>query len=104
MKLGNLFTSIKTETKPQTPVKKAENQTAPNTMAAQAAATDRVELSSNSMDVQKMQGILRQIPDVRLAKVQDLKEQINNGAYQVDPYRVADKMLTDLLSEQVSVI
>ena len=32
-------------------------------------------------------------------KVQALKAQIESGDYQVDPYRVADKMLMNLLSE-----
>ena len=104
MKLGNLFTSIKTESKPQTPLKKAETIAAPQSSPAQAQATDRVELSGNSMDVRKMKGILLNTPDVRLEKVQALQEQINNGAYQVDPYKVADKMLAALLAEQVPVI
>jgi negative regulator of flagellin synthesis FlgM len=99
MKLGNLFTSIKTEAKPQTPVKRAQNETAPKNAPAQAPAADRVELSGNSLDVQKMKGILQHLPEVRLEKVQALKEQISNGAYQVDPYQVADKMLTALLTE-----
>ena len=32
-------------------------------------------------------------------RVQALKEQIERGEYEVDPYRVADKMLMNLLSE-----
>ena len=99
MKLGNLFTSIKTDAKPPTPVKRAQNKSAPQAAPAPAPATDRVELSSNSLDVQKMKGILRNLPDERLDKVRTLKEQITNGTYQVDPYQAADNMLTDLLVE-----
>lgn len=99
MKLGNLFTSIKTDPQPQPPLKKANQQATPQTATAQTPATDRVELSGDSQDVQKIKGILRNLPEVRLEKVQALKEQITNGTYQVDAYRVADKMLTDLLAE-----
>jgi len=46
-----------------------------------------------------MKGIIQSTPDVRMDRVQALKEQIERGDYEVDPYRVADKMLISLLSE-----
>ncbi len=46
-----------------------------------------------------MKNIIQETPSVRMDRVQALKQQIEGGEYQVDPYRVADKMLMNLLSE-----
>lgn len=61
--------------------------------------TDRVVLSAASLEVQKAKDILEQTPDVRMDRVQALKEEIARGEYQVDPHRLADKMMGSLLSE-----
>lgn len=101
MKLGNIFTRIKTDNKLQ--VKKVEASALRQTEAVNPSSdTDRVELSTGSMDVQKAQEILQQTPSVRAEKVQALKERIERGEYQVDPYKVADKMLISLVSDNIS--
>lgn len=103
MKLSNIFPQIKTENKLQ--VKKADASVSSKPKAEAASAsneTDRVELSASSMDVQKAREILEQTPAVRAEKVQALKEQIERGEYQVDPYKVADKMLMSLISDNIS--
>lgn len=101
MKLSNIFSHIKTDNKLQ--VKKAEASASRQTEAANPSPdTDRVELSAGSMDVQKAQEILQQTPSVRAEKVQALKEQIERGEYQVDPYKVADEMLVSLISDNIS--
>ncbi len=104
MKLSNLFPPLKTESsKTDAPKKKAvEDASTGASTAQQAAETDQVKLSANSLDVQKMKSILQETPAVRMEKVQALKEQIERGEYQVDSYRVADKMLMDLLSENIN--
>ncbi len=101
MKLSNLFPPVKTENKAGAPTsKKAVGKS--STTTTQAVATDQVKLSASSLDVQKMKNILQETPAVRMEKVQALKEQIERGEYQVEPYRVADKMLMDLLSDNIS--
>lgn len=103
MKLSNIFSHIKTGSKLQ--VKKADASASgkPKAEAASASSeTDRVELSASSMDVQKAREVLEQTPAVRAEKVQALKEQIERGEYQVDSYKVADKMLISLISDNIS--
>ncbi len=95
MKLTGIFPPIKTE---KVQVKKTEGS-APAKADSTALPTDRVVLSSGSLDVQKVRDILEQTPEVRADKVQALKEEIARGEYQVDPYRLADKMMGSLLSE-----
>ena len=100
MKLSNLFPPIKTESQAKTTPKKGPAQ--PESLTS-PAKTDRVELSTGTLDVQKMKTILQETPPVRMEKVQALKEQIERGEYQVDPYRVADKMLMDLLAQHLPI-
>ena len=97
MKLSNIFPQIKTD---KVQVKKSR-ETSPTdpTQSGPAAGTDRVELSSGSVDVQKMHEILQQTPDLRADRVQALKQQIEKGEYTVDPYKVADQMLISLLQD-----
>ena len=97
MKLTGIFPPIKTE---KVQVKKSEGSVAARVESA-AQPTDRVVLSAGSLDVQKVRDILEQTPEVRADRVQALKEEIARGEYQVDPHRLADKMMGSLLSETV---
>ena len=63
----------------------------------QQAKADTVALSSAAKDIQEAQRQLEAIPDVREDKVAQLKEQIENGTYQIDEEKIADKMLKDAL-------
>jgi len=96
MKISSFVPQIKTDNK----VQKAKVGTETDVSSVKSGTgTDRVELSASSLDVQKMKGIIQETPSVRMDRVQALKEQIERGEYEVDPYRVADKMLMNLLSE-----
>lgn len=97
MKISDFIPQIKTDNR----VQKVKDASATDATDATEAATasDRVQLSASSIDVQKMKMIIQDTPAVRMDRVQALKQQIESGEYQVDPYRVADKMLMNLLSE-----
>ncbi|MGV1100159.1 flagellar biosynthesis anti-sigma factor FlgM [Thiovibrio sp. JS02] len=98
MKLSGIFSPVKTE---KVQAKRSEGVATAKAEAGKAAATDRVELSAGSLEVQKAKDILEQTPEVRVDKVQALKEQIARGEYTVDPYKLADKMMASLLSENL---
>ncbi|HFQ80134.1 MAG TPA: flagellar biosynthesis anti-sigma factor FlgM [Desulfobacterales bacterium] len=95
MKIGDFIPQIKTDNK----ISKVRGAKGAESSSATSLIGDRVEISAGSLDVQKMKGIIQNTPDLRMDKVQALKEQIERGDYEVDPYRVADKMLMNLLSE-----
>ncbi|MGD8343628.1 MAG: flagellar biosynthesis anti-sigma factor FlgM [Desulfobacterales bacterium] len=63
----------------------------------QQAKADTVALSGAAKDIQEAQRKLEAIPDVREDKVAQLKEQIENGTYEIDEQKIADKMLKDAL-------
>jgi len=94
MKISDFVPQIKTENRVQKTKEKA-----PVDSTTVASGGDTVQLSAGSIDVQKMKMIIQDTPSVRMDRVQALKQQIERGEYQVDPYRVADKMLMNLLAE-----
>ena len=96
MKLTGIFPQIKTE-KVQT--KKSADVAVSRAEKVETGAADRVELSAGSLDVQKAKNIIDQTPEVRMDKVQALRDQIARGEYTVDPHRLAGTMMASLLSE-----
>ena len=63
----------------------------------QQVKADTVELSDMGKRVQEANKQLENIPDIREDKVAQLREQVENGTYEVDAEKVADKMLRDSL-------
>jgi negative regulator of flagellin synthesis FlgM len=77
----------------------AEKNQAPATNGASFAPVDRVELSTSSRLIQKIQEAAQAAPDVRAEKVAALKKQVENGTYQVSSEDIAGKMLKNFLLE-----
>jgi negative regulator of flagellin synthesis FlgM len=63
----------------------------------QQTKADTVVLSDTAKKVQEAQNQLEAIPDVREDKVAQLKEQIENGTYDMDEEKIAHKMISDAL-------
>jgi flagellar biosynthesis anti-sigma factor FlgM len=62
-------------------------------------SADRDKLSSGSRLLQKVNKAMN-IPDPeRAARIQFLKEQVQNGTYKVDAAKVAESMLRDLIKD-----
>jgi negative regulator of flagellin synthesis FlgM len=54
---------------------------------------DRVELSRNGMEIERLKKAMQVAPDFRIDRVAQLKRLIAAGNYQVDGKAVAEKML-----------
>jgi negative regulator of flagellin synthesis FlgM len=63
--------------------------------ANQGVKTDTVDISDTAKRVSAAREELDRIPDVREEKVAELKKQVENGSYRVDPEKIAEKMLKD---------
>ena len=57
---------------------------------------DRVQLSEKAKKVEHLHRAVDAVPEVRQEKVQALKRAIQEGTYQVDAERIAQKMLEEL--------
>ena len=63
----------------------------------QQTKADTVVLSDTAKKVQEAQKQLETMPDVREDKVAQIKEQIENGTYDMDEEKIAGKMIKDAL-------
>lgn len=57
--------------------------------------SDLVNLSSMAKDYNKVRSALKDLPDVRADKVNDIKNRIDTGNYNVDSSMLADKIIAD---------
>jgi negative regulator of flagellin synthesis FlgM len=62
---------------------------------------DSVELSQSARDLQKAQKALQDLPDIREDKVAALKQQIENGTYDIRADKIAANMLKESLSNDI---
>ena len=60
---------------------------------SRTSQTDKVEISSFGRDLQIAKQAVKDSPDVRTDKVEQLKSQIKNGTYNVDADSFADMLL-----------
>ena len=54
---------------------------------------DRVTLTDSARTLQKIEETVANTPVVDAAKVASVKQAVQSGTYQIDPQRVADKLL-----------
>jgi flagellar biosynthesis anti-sigma factor FlgM len=67
-----------------------------------AVATERVNLSAEAKDFQRIRQILDETPDVREGKIRELKDRIESGNYVIDSGKVAAKMLGESLIDTIA--
>jgi negative regulator of flagellin synthesis FlgM len=66
---------------------------APAAAAAAAQTGDQLTLTNSARSLQKIEEAVAKAPVVDVAKVAAVKQAVQNGTYQVDAGRVADKLL-----------
>lgn len=60
-----------------------------------------VDLSQKSLDFQKAQAAIHTEPDIRVEKVNAIKERIKNGEYEIDYGKTAEKVLQSFADDLV---
>lgn len=78
-------------------VGQAERNSATPPVQNQVSPQDKVDLSSQSKEMNKISEALAAAPDVRAEKVESLKNQVESGQYQVNSDAVAEKMIKEFL-------
>ena len=62
---------------------------------------DSVDLSQTAREIQAARKLLEEVPEVRTEKVAQLKAQIENGTYVVDNDKLAQKMISESLLNDI---
>lgn len=69
----------------------AEEQVKPE--STQSSSSDKVSLSENAVQLGKLDNSVIDAPVVDAQRVEQVKQAISNGTYQVDATKVADKLM-----------
>lgn len=69
------------------------DNTAGNRQSATGSGADTVNISASAADLQAMEARLAELPEVDSGRVEELRNQIANGEYNIDSQRVADRIL-----------
>ncbi len=79
-----------------------QNQQQPKTgVANSSSSSDRIELSVRGREIQHLDSLILSTPDIREAKVEQVRSAIENGTYNVKAEKIADKILGGNLIDQV---
>jgi negative regulator of flagellin synthesis FlgM len=60
---------------------------------------EHIAISSKAKDIQKATEAVNAAPDIRIEKVDRIKEQITNGSYIVSSEQLAEKILENIITE-----
>jgi len=72
---------------------KAPTRNDPNTVTAESGSRDTISLTGTAQHLRSLEQGLAQQPIVDTQRVEATKQAIENGSYQIDPSRIASKMM-----------
>jgi negative regulator of flagellin synthesis FlgM len=63
------------------------------------SGAEQIAISPKAKDIQKATEVVNAAPDIRIEKVDRIKEQILNGSYSVSSEQLAEKILENIIKE-----
>jgi len=57
---------------------------------------DKISLSGKAQEINELKALINDLPDIRTEKVEELKKAIDAGSYNIDSYKVAEKILEEI--------
>ena len=65
------------------------------------SSSDRIELSVRGREIQHLAELIRSTPDIREAKVEQIRNAVESGTYNVKAEKIADKILGSNVIDQI---
>jgi negative regulator of flagellin synthesis FlgM len=65
------------------------------------AVSDRLELSIRGREIQQMDEMIRSVPDIREARVEQIRSAIESGTYNVKAEKIAEKIIGGNLIDEI---
>jgi negative regulator of flagellin synthesis FlgM len=63
--------------------------------------SDRLELSVRSQEISHLNDLIQSVPDVREAKVEQIRRELESGTYNVKAEKIAEKIIGGNLLDEV---
>jgi negative regulator of flagellin synthesis FlgM len=75
-------------------VSRTEQTASQQETGSNSTVTDSVSLTDTAARLQKLENTIAELPVVDSQRVEDIRSAISNGEYEVDPGRIAEKMVS----------
>ena len=82
-------------------VQDSERTQSKKTAAQRAASQDRVQISEQAKELQRLRTAAEQPSGERAAKVEHIRQSVEGGTYRVDGKQVADAIMRNVLMDSV---
>ena len=69
--------------------------------SGEQSVSDRFELSARNGEIAHLNELIQSIPDIREDKVEKVRQELENGTYNVKADKIAEKILQDNLLDEV---
>ncbi len=99
MKIQNQSVQLDAYVKAATQGKQPGQARGQNSKQQIAVRGDKVDISHGSKLLNKVNQTIKAEEPERAAKIQKIKEQVQNGTYKVEPEKIANAMLSDLIKD-----
>ncbi len=74
-----------------------KNQEAEKKADTQDTGTkDKISLSGKTREIDELKALIRDLPDIRTDRVEDIKKAVDAGSYNIDSLKVAEKILEEI--------
>jgi negative regulator of flagellin synthesis FlgM len=57
--------------------------------------SDKVRISEQGKKIAELMSMIDQFPEIRNEKIKEIKEAIESGTYQIDPHKIAQKLIEE---------
>ena len=64
--------------------------------SGKTSSTDKVDISATGKEVAGLMSAIGQLPDLRMDKINTIKEAIQSGTYKIDSVKIAERILNEL--------
>ena len=64
-----------------------------------SSGSEQVAISSKAKEIQQVTNAVNATPDIRIEKVEKIKDQLANGNYHISSYKLAEKVLQSIITE-----
>ena len=64
-----------------------------------SSGSEQVAISSKAKEIQKVTNAVNATPDIRIEKVEKIKDQLANGNYHISSDKLAEKVLQSIITE-----
>ena len=91
--INNLTPQTVSGSNDDTQIKRPSDEPRTETDTGKSSTSDTVSLSEGAVQLGKLENTVANLPVVDTKRVEQIKQAIDNGSFEVDPVKVAEKLM-----------